>query len=182
MKRWILLMLLVPVISPAQDTQTPQASTPQTQTPPPGPPSCEAEEHRQFDFWVGDWAVYAGDNLAGHNRIRRAHNDCVITENWNSTSAYAGSSFNLYDRATQRWHQTWVDTSGGLLLLDGGLVDGSMVLSGQRPAADGSGQVTHRISWTPNEDGSVRQLWEASRDGQEWSVLFDGLYKKKAAD
>jgi hypothetical protein len=35
---------------------------------------------------------------------------------------------------------------------------------------------------TPNADGSVRQLWETSRDGQTWSVLFDGLYTRAAAD
>ena len=72
-----------------------------------------------------------------------------------------------------------MDSSGTLLQLDGGLNDGVMVLSGQRPARDGNGQVLHRISWTPNPDGSVRQLWEASSDqGQSWKVLFDGLYTR----
>ncbi len=62
----------------------------------------------------------------------------------------------------------------------GALVDGSMVLSGSRPAANG-GTALHRISWTPNEDGSVRQLWETSLDdGSSWTVLFDGLYVKVA--
>ncbi len=57
-----------------------------------------------------------------------------------------------------------------------------MVMSGERPARDGSGMVRHRISWTPGEDGSVRQLWEASKDGgATWNVLFDGLYVRKAA-
>jgi hypothetical protein len=58
-----------------------------------------------------------------------------------------------------------------------------MVLSGQRPARDGSGMVLHRISWTPNADGTVRQLWEASKDdGGTWAVLFDGLYARSPAD
>ena len=62
--------------------------------------------------------------------------------------------------------------------LDGGLVGGSMVMQGQNPATDGTGMTTHRISWTPNPDGSVRQLWDASGDGKTWTVLFDGLYGK----
>ena len=53
-----------------------------------------------------------------------------------------------------------IDDSGTLLLLDGGLIDGAMVLSGQRPAHDGNGMTQHRISWT---------------------VLFDGLYIKAPA-
>jgi len=56
-----------------------------------------------------------------------------------------------------------------------------MVLSGQRLSRDGSEMVTHRISWTPNEDGTVRQLWEVSKDsGDSWSILFDGLYEKSS--
>jgi hypothetical protein len=73
----------------------------------------------------------------------------------------------------------WVDASGTLLLLDGGIVDGAMVLEGERPAPGGKGIVRHRIAWTPNEDGTVRQLWEASQDGgANWSMIFDGLYTR----
>ena len=28
------------------------------QAPPPAPPTCEAPEHAEFDFWVGEWDVY----------------------------------------------------------------------------------------------------------------------------
>ena len=36
-----------------------------------------------------------------------------------------------------------------------------------------------RIAWTPNADGTVRQLWESSKDdGKTWTVSFDGLYRK----
>jgi hypothetical protein len=55
-----------------------------------------------------------------------------------------------------------------------------MIMSGQRPARDGSGLALHRISWTPNPDGSVRQLWEASKDdGGNWAVIFDGHYSRR---
>ncbi len=33
-----------------------------------------------------------------------------------------------------------------------------------------------------HEDGRVRQLWEASKDGQSWTTLFDGLYEKVRAN
>lgn len=139
---------------------------------------CATANHRSFDFWLGSWAVYQGDQLAGHNRIELTHNGCVLQENWTaSNGSFTGSSLNLYDRARGKWHQSWADSSGGLLQLDGALQDGQMVLSGQRPARDGSGPVTHQISWTPNDDGTVRQLWRTRKGDDDWQVLFDGLYK-----
>jgi len=36
----------------------------------------------------------------------------------------------------------------------------------------------HRITWTKNEDGTVRQLWETVTNDKDVVVAFDGLYKK----
>jgi hypothetical protein len=146
--------------------------------PPAAPPGCDSEQHRQFDFWVGEWDVTANDKPAGHNRIELLYGDCVLRENWTSAEgSFQGGSLNIFDRASGKWHQTWVDSGGTLLQLDGGLVDGRMALSGQRPGRDG-GMVSNRISWTPAADGSVRQLWEISRDGETWETVFDGHYVK----
>jgi hypothetical protein len=39
------------------------------------------------------------------------------------------------------------------------------------------GLLKHRITWTPQPDGRVRQFWETSSDGgQTWNAAFDGLY------
>lgn len=167
------LLLCLPLAGFAQD--------PEVEADPP-PPPCSDPAYRQFDFWIGEWIVTANDQVAGTNSIRKVHNGCALEENWQGSGdgGISGSSFNIYDQANDRWHQTWVDGGGTLLLLDGGLVDGAMVMSGQRPSADGSGTTTHRITWTPNDDGTVRQLWEASRDGENWSVLFDGRYARAA--
>ena len=175
MKFLLPLALLLPLTVTAQEaaTDSPVPATP-----------CSAAEYRQFDFWIGDWNVTSGDQPAGTNSIHSIHGGCALQENWqgHGEGGISGTSFNIYDKSTGRWHQTWVDGSGTLLLLDGGLRDGVMVLSGQRPASDGSGMAQHRISWTPNPDGSVRQLWEASKDdGGSWTVLFDGLYSNAAA-
>lgn len=144
------------------------------------PPPCGSAKYHQFDFWVGDWTVTSNGQPAGTNSIHPILNDCALQENWQGTGGTTGTSFNIYDQATDKWHQTWIDDSGTLLQLDGGLQDGSMVMQGQRPTPDGNGMTAHRISWTPNPDGSVRQLWDASRDGETWTVLFDGLYQKAA--
>lgn len=146
-----------------------------TQQPPtPTPPPCSAPEHRQFDFWIGEWEVtLPGGNTAGHNRIESIERGCVLAEYWTGAKGGTGRSYNVYDAAGQRWHQTWVDASGTLLLLDGGLRDGKMVLEGK------SGDTHNRITWTPLPDGSVTQVWESSKDGKSWTTVFDGLYRKK---
>ena len=175
MKFLLSLALLLPMAVSAQETES--------EIPAP-PKPCSSAEYRQFDFWIGDWNVTSNEERVGTNSIHPIHGGCALQENWRGTGVggISGTSFNIYDQATGRWHQTWVDDSGTLLLLDGGLVDGVMVLSGQRPARDGSGMAQHRISWTSNPDGSVRQLWEASKDdGGSWTVLFDGLYNKAPA-
>ena len=150
------------------------------QTPPPAPPpSCATKEYRQFDFWLGRWTVSAGGKHAGDSHIEAILGGCVLLENWTGASGSTGKSFNLYNGQTGQWEQFWVDNQGTRLFLRGGLADGHMVLSGQQDVPDAkTGKIQReRITWTPNADGSVRQLWETSvDDGATWTVSFDGLY------
>jgi len=142
-------------------------------------PTCAGPEHRQFDFWVGDWRVESPDGrFLGTNRIVRRFGGCVLQEHWEGAAGGLGESYNLYDRNTGLWHQRWVSSTGNLLELDGGLRDGAMVMEGETLGRDGSRSL-NRITWTPlgGAPGRVRQLWEASTDGgATWSVAFDGIY------
>lgn len=139
--------------------------------------SCVAAPHRQFDFWIGEWDVYTPDGAkAGGNTITSILGGCALQENWVSASGGGGHSYNIYDARRDRWHQTWVDGQGTLLVLEGGLQHGRMVLRGERLGRDGQ-PVLDEISWEPLEGGRVRQLWRASGDGgQSWRLVFDGTY------
>jgi len=141
--------------------------------------ACDAPEHRQFDFWLGEWEVRTPDGkLAGINRIEREYDGCVLHERYTTDRGYKGESLNAYAPSRKVWHQTWVDNQGTLLLLEGGLRGLNMVLQGQAPGE--KGQVTkHRITWTPNANGTVRQHWESTDTKGNWSTTFDGLYKRK---
>ncbi len=146
---------------------------------PPAP--CSADEHRQFDFWLGHWTSYSKDGKKqGTNRLEKVMGECVIQENWvGSTGQFKGTSFNFYDPVKKQWHQTWVDNSGGTLHMDGGLVAGSMQLSGEHKNRKGE-SVIDRITWTPLPDGRVRQHWQASSDeGATWTEVFDGYYQSE---
>ena len=146
------------------------------------PKACTSPQDRQFDFWAGRWNVTdnATGKPVGTNDVTREYGGCVLQEHWSGTSGDNGSSFNHYDAARKVWHQTWVDNSGGILYLDGGLKNGSMVLAGKRRGRGGT-WVTDRITYTPRPDGSVRQWWQASRDGgATWKTVFDGIYRRSS--
>ena len=159
-------MLAVPAALAGAQAPTPPASP---------PPACQSAEYRQFDFWVGTWDVFLPNGQkAGENRIEPISAGCALLENWSGRGGFTGKSLNIYDRDDKRWHQTWVDSSGGLLMIAGSLVDRRMVLSSE------AGGTWQRITWTPNDDGSVRQFWEASADaGKTWTVQFDGKYVRR---
>ena len=143
--------------------------------------TCTGREYHQFDFWLGRWDVTEAGRRAGTNRIERLFGSCALHESWVGVESMHGQSFNVYDRARGLWHQTWIDDRGSLLLLEGGLRAGSMVLEGTRPASGADATpgkpLLHRITWTPLPDGAVRQHWQTSRDeGHSWETAFDGLY------
>jgi hypothetical protein len=148
---------------------------------------CNSPEHRQFDFWVGSWEVYYYEGgqkggLAGTNDIKLLFNDCVLQENWVHGGELVGSSYNIYSPLDKKWHQTWVDNRGTLLVLAGEFKDGKMILEGQHPGRNPGVTVTERITWSLVDDdpNQVRQFWEFSRDGgTTWEVAFDGLYIRK---
>jgi hypothetical protein len=143
------------------------------------PPKCDAAEHRQFDFWVGDWNVTTAGHQAGTNLITLEESGCVVHEHWTGAKGLTGQSFNFWDRLDRQWHQVWVDSAGNTLDLAGVFADGTLTFYGQKRQADGT-TLKHRLSFHANADGTVRQLWETSTDaGKTWTVAFDGLYKKK---
>lgn len=141
---------------------------------------CDTPEHRAFNFWLGDWQVHTPDGkLAGHNLVETRYHGCVVHEQYTSAgSKFRGESLNIYDASRKVWHQTWVDTSGQLLVLEGGIRDGKMVLEGETTNTDGT-VLKQRITWTPNADGSVRQFWESGDKSGRWTTVFDGLYTHK---
>lgn len=141
---------------------------------------CDAPGYRDFDFWIGEWNVYTPDGkLAGSNAITREYDGCVIHERYTTPRTYRGESLNTYEPKRQVWHQTWMDNAGTLLLLEGRFADGKMMLEGQTAGEDGKA-VKHRITWSANPDGSVRQFWQQAKVGSsEWTTAFDGTYRRK---
>ena len=158
-----------------------QSAPAETPAPPAAPPACDTEGHAGFDFWVGEWDVYPNgrDTKVADSKIERKHNGCAVLENWMPLRGQGGTSLNHFDAESGQWYQKWVGSSPGAVEFVGGVTDGRMVLTGNWPSP-GAPQTLIRMSYSKNEDGSVRQHGEASTDhGLSWQTSFDFIYRPK---
>lgn len=116
----------------------------------PASPCRLRAEHRQFDFWVGEWNVTgAGGGQAGTNIVQELLDGCVIQENWTGATGGRGRSINAYDPDTGEWHQTWVSAfDTGHLRMAGGWDGSIMAMDGVRTQPNGV-QWIDSYTWTP---------------------------------
>lgn len=145
-------------------------------------PCRSRAQSRAFDFWIGKWDVSAGGQPAGTNDVRLILGQCVVFENWQGAGGSSGKSFNFYDAGEDHWRQIWVDDRGGVIEFTGRVTDGVMHYTAVTRTAGSKDVLRHKLTFFPNEDGSVRQLWEQSQDdGGSWQTVFDGHYVRAAA-
>lgn len=143
------------------------------QTPP--KPACATPAHRQFDFWVGKWAVSqtGQDAVVAESLIESVYNGCGVRENWMPKNGQTGGSLNIWLPGEKVWKQTWIDSSGTRADFTGGWTGKAMVLTGKW------GGPLVRMTYTPNADGTVRQAGETSTDeGKTWAPSFDFTYRR----
>ena len=147
------------------------------------PASCTAGEYRQFDFWLGDWDVYESDKPetpVARARIDGILDGCALREVYEQKDGLVGQSFSVYDASRKTWHQTWVTNRGQLLMIEGGLNQGHMVLEGEQRASDGSRTLV-RGTWQPERDG-VREIAVTSTDGgKNWKPWFDIVFRRHSS-
>lgn len=142
-------------------------------------PCMSDEVRRSFDFWVGEWEVYVKDKKVGENSITLAEGGCVLHESYTTPGSFSGQSINYWDPMDKKWHQTWVSSAGGVLDYVEIARDEGM-LQFQCDVINAKGELAYsRLTFTANQDGTVRQLFENSPDGTTWTPGFDGLYKPK---
>jgi hypothetical protein len=105
----------------------------------PRPAACQAPEHHQFDFWIGEWVVEdAKGQRLGTSRVERIESGCGIQENWTDRSGLTGRSINVYQPVNKTWTQLWAASWGATLLLVGQYENEQMVLTGDVLGRDGA--------------------------------------------
>jgi hypothetical protein len=124
----------------------------------PQQPCLKRPEHRQFDFWLGEWDVTnAAGDPAGTNVVTSELDGCLIQEHWTGVFGGRGRSLNAYDSDTGTWHQTWVAASDiGHLRMSGGLDGAVMTMAGVRTQPNGV-QWFDDYTWTPIDPDQLVQ-------------------------
>jgi hypothetical protein len=139
---------------------------------------CATPEHRQFDFWVGDWDAFdvgAPGKVVARNKVDVILDGCVLREVYEQTDGLVGESFSLYDASRKVWHQSWVTNRGQLLVIEGRFENGRMTLAGVQ-LVDGREQKVRAVWY--REEGGVRETAESSADGgKTWKPLFDIVFR-----
>lgn len=150
----------------------------QTDTP---PCKCCTENHDDFDYWIGEWEVRdTAGTLLGHNKIEKILGGCTLQENWTGAKTTRGKSFNFFDTSDKTWNQLWIDNSGYILKLKGGLVNGVMTLKSELQPGKKVDFFYHQITWTQNDDQSIIQSWDIfSKEGKLMQNAFTGNYTRK---
>lgn len=140
---------------------------------------CVAPAYRQFDFWVGDWDVVEVERptvKVARARVEVILNGCVLHEIYEAADGHKGESFSIYDVSRNTWHQSWVTNSGQLLIIEGQLQNGEMMLQGTDYLPDGRPRLV-RGAWRADKDG-VREIAARSTDGGTvWTQWFDLLFR-----
>jgi hypothetical protein len=137
------------------------------------PRHCQTGSHHQFDFWLGQWDVFerGGQTKAADVRVETVLDGCALREEYSDPQGVTGTSLSSYDTKTGHWQQTWINSHGQLLVIQGTLEGRSMVFSGWRH--DGTAERLVRARWTP-EGRNVRETADTSADGgKTWTPWFD---------
>lgn len=138
--------------------------------------------YQQFDFWLGEWNVFAPNGQqAGSSKIERLLDSCVILENWYTPNGSSGKSFNTYNAAKQKWQQYWVDNSGGVTEYSNGRFEnGAMIMETEKITMPNQTSRIMRMTFTPLSKDKVRQHGQSSTDnGLTWKTDFDLEYRRK---
>jgi hypothetical protein len=151
--------------------------------PPQSPIPCADPAQRQFDFWIGDWDVFEVERptvIVARARVESILNACVLHEIYEATDGHRGESFSVYDVARHTWHQTWVNDSGYLLTIEGGLRNRAMILEGTDHLPDGKPRQV-RGEWRSDGQGTREVAARSTDGGVNWIPWFDLLFRPHTA-
>jgi len=132
---------------------------------------CASARDADFDFWLGSWNYRQSNGGTGTNDITREGGGCLIEEHFQDAAGGRGRSVSLFSRGDGKWHQTYIDSSGGRIVLVGSLDGGRMVMN-TTP--------TERTTWDPLDANTIRYFTESTSDGgQTWRLTFDSRYTRR---
>ena len=133
-----------------------------------------------LDFWLGTWTA-TWDGGGGTNTITRELADAVVVERFEAAppEPLSGRSVSVYDPATDRWRQTWVDSNGSYWHFVGtGTNEGTIFATPERVDRD---QTYKRMVFSDVTADAFHWRWESSADGATWVERWAIEYRRMEA-
>lgn len=159
-----------------------QSTTPNAQSKPAPTPCADVAERHRFDFWIGEWEVTTqGGTRVGASVVQSVSGGCALLENWTSARGGQGKSLNAYNPAVGQWQQYWIGQDGNPTeYRESTWAGASIVLRAHQPAAGKTPASELRLTFSPVDSATVRQLGESSADGgATWTTTYDFYYHRK---
>jgi hypothetical protein len=120
--------------------------------------------------------------LSGYSHVESMAGGCALLENYVSTQAYTGKSFNFYDTAAGKWEQDWIGAGGPgdrQRYYNGEFKNGAMHFIYETTNPNGEKIKGNLIFYFINQD-SVRQYQDLmDSNGKTISVTYDLTYRRK---
>jgi hypothetical protein len=139
-----------------------------TPIPQPGAPNCQpggaSAVTRAFDFALGSYIVEAENGLQlATSTIGADLSGCLFEQTFTTRKGLEARSWIYYDFQVGQWYQSYVDSEGERLELEGNFAGDALVLQAieRRP---GNRQTVVRLTWRTGAGGVLEQVWEISRD------------------
>lgn len=154
--------------------------------------NCSAPEHREFDFWIGDWTIKQKILKADGSwfeadattKISPILGGCALMEEWKGKVLFfwegmeepaplQGFSARAFDPKTKQWVISWMDTRNPRFgEFVGNFKEGRGEFFRKSPAANGK-QSTTRVTFSDITPRSVHwDLAVSSDDGKTWRMLW----------
>ena len=130
---------------------------------------------QRFDFWVGEWDVYMGEEKVTEWKVAKELDGKVIRQ----TGPYSMTVVN-FEPTTKKWHMTWMSTEGHHDVLTGGLEGDAMVMH-QKIVREAPGSIGRWVIQDIRKNYFTTD-WQLSADkGKTWNSESQMTFWRKGA-
>lgn len=140
---------------------------------------CASGEHRELDFWLGNWSVSANGASVGKSKVELALDQCLIVENWEGAKHHSGEKIFAYSPEDHGWYGMFADNEGRMhVFTEGKVMAGVAEFQGTSRGPNGE-TVLNRMKLARSGADKVEETWEKSSDhGASWNVVYRGVYSR----
>ena len=141
---------------------------------------CATPEHKQFDFWLGNWKIGApGSSATAHSTVTASLDQCLIVENWDGGRDHSGQNLFGYSADDNTWYGMFADNEGRVHVFTSGKVSaGAAEFEGTSRGPNGE-TVLNRVKIMRQDPNRVEQIWQKSTDnGKTWNIVFRSEYSR----